>query len=231
MAAREEQGEPVVGARDRAVGRRGVDGAGAASAPLARAPATDQVERRCAAPPTCSQAAGLSGGRRAARPRAPRRPRTARPPRRGRSRANRRASRATSRPDSSRRVRARRPSVGWRGVTRTGSSPRPSAGSRRRRRAARGCGQVLTSAIAASMSGTSITLKPPTISLASLNGPSTTTGPSSPCLTRGRGLDTEQLGAGVGDLVAVLLEPLVDLLVDRLADLRVDATRRGRGGR
>ena len=41
-------------------------------------------------------------------------------------------------------------------------------------------------------------------------------------LDGGRGLDAEQLGPGVGELVAVLLEPLVDLLVDRLAELRVD---------
>ena len=137
VAAREEQRQPVVGGRRTAVVRRldlGLRG---------RASASWRVRRRtrsralCRAA-VCSQAAGLFGG----------------PSRRHASSAsvtavctassarskswNWRASRATSRPDSSRRVRARSPSVCWAGVTRTGCSPRPSAGSRRRRRAARG---------------------------------------------------------------------------------------------
>ena len=49
-----------------------------------------------------------------------------------------------------------------------------------------------------------MTLNPPTTSLASLNGPSTTT---ATVLDRGGGLDPLELGSSVGDLGGVLLEP------------------------
>ena len=99
---------------------------------------------------------------------------------------NRRESRATNGPASSRSTCARRPSVGavltWRRSLelRVVLDHRPdldrAAGEFR-------LGQVLVTAIAASMSGTSMIENPPMISLASLNGPSTTTGPSAPYFT------------------------------------------------
>ena len=217
VAAREEQREPVVGARPSATapGRRRL-GRSRPSAPLARA-AADAGRGRCVAPRPAARRPGCPAARRAAS--------LERLDHRGlhgllgEVEVAEPAGQPGHQQTGLLAQGVREEAVGracGRASLELASSPRPSAGSRRRRRAAPGCGQVLVSAIAASMSGTSMTLKPPTISLASLNGPSTTTGPSSPCSTRGRGLDTEQLGAAVGDDGAVLLEPLVDLLVDRL---------------
>ena len=126
VAAGEEQGQPVVGAGPR-VGRRA-----ARPGPRATAAASSGVRRRarCAGRPPAARRPGLRGGPSRRQPVSASTTADCTASSARSKSPNRRESRATSGPASSRRVRARRLSVERRSVTRTGSSPRPSAGSR-----------------------------------------------------------------------------------------------------
>ena len=97
-------------------------------------------------------------------------------------------------------------------------------------RAARATATSSTSAIAASRSGTSMTLNPPMTSFASENGPSTTTGPPAPCLTVVAVVTGCSSAPESSIFSALLAEPLVDPAVDLLrALLRHRGVEFGRG--
>ena len=159
---REEQREPVVGGRDVGIGLGGRRLGEPLGRRAARRPRERSRSRRCAERRWPARRPAGPAYRRGASASVPRRPRPAPPPRRRRSRRSGGTGRPPGGPTPRGSCQSRRSRSSARWVTRTGCSPRPSAGSRRATPGNSRCGQVLVSSIAASMSGTSMTLNPPT---------------------------------------------------------------------